>query len=229
MLAIIPARGGSKGLPGKNIKLLGGSPLICHSIKTALASKLIDKVIVSTDDNEIASIAKNCGAEVPFMRPINLAGDSSMAIDSYLHAVDYISRENSNPIKSFVVLLPTAPLRTSQDIDKAIKIFNTKNANSVISVVEALIPLSWYKRITKEGVIENYSSEFIEIKNRQELKKNYVPNGAIYIFRTEVLRSTRQYYTKKTYPYIMPRERSVDIDDSLDFEWAEYLLDKKHK
>jgi len=226
MLAIIPARGGSKGLPGKNIKLLGGLPLICHSIKAALKSNLIDRVIVSTEDNEIASIAKDCGAEVPFMRPANLASDASMVMDAYLHAVDFVAKENSKPVQSFVALLPTVPLRAHEDIDNAIKIFNDKNAKSVISVVEAPIPLHWNMRITKEGILENYSSEFNAIKNRQELEKTYVHNGAIYIFRTEILRLTRQYYTEKTFPYIMPRNRSADIDDLLDFEWAEYLLNK---
>jgi N-acylneuraminate cytidylyltransferase/CMP-N,N'-diacetyllegionaminic acid synthase len=226
MLAIIPARGGSKGFPGKNIKPLGGLPLICHSIKAALKSNLIDRVIVSTEDNEIASIAKDCGAEVPLMRPANLASDTSMVMDAYLHAVDFIAKENSKPIQSFAALLPTVPLRTSEDIDNAIKIFNDKNANSVISVAEAPIPLHWNMRITKEGILENYLSEFNAIKNRQELEKTYVPNGAIYVFRTEILRSTRQYYTEKTFPYIMPRNRSADIDDLLDFEWAEYLLKK---
>ena len=227
MLAIIPARGGSKGLPRKNIKLLDRIPLICHTIKAALKSNLIDKVIVSTDDNEIASIAKDWGAEVPFMRPANLASDTSMVMDAYLHAVDFVAKENSKLIQSFVALLPTVPLRAPEDIDNAIKIFNDKNANSVVSVVEAPVPLHWNMRITKEGILENYSSEFNAIKNRQELEKTYVPNGAIYIFRTEVLKLTRQYYTEKTFPYIMPRNRSADIDDLLDFEWAEYLLNKK--
>lgn len=225
MLAIIPARGGSKGLPGKNIKLLGGLPLICYSIKAALKSNLIDRVIVSTEDNEIASIAKDCGAEV-LMRPANLALDTSMVIDTYLHVVDFITNQNLKPIKSFVALLPTAPLRAPEDINEAIKIFNDKNANSVISVIEAPVPLNWYKRITNEGILQNHTNEFNELNNRQEYKKTYVPNGAVYVFQTEVLRATRQYYTEKTYPYIMPRERSADIDDLLDFEWAEYLLKK---
>ena len=227
MLAIIPARGGSKGLPGKNIKLLGGIPLICHTIKAALESNLIDRVIVSTEDNEIASIAKNCGAEVPFMRSINLASDISMVMDSYLEVVDMIAKENLKPIDSFVALLPTVPLRTSKDIDNAIQIFNDKNANSVISVVEASTPVYWHRTISKEGILENFLPEFNAVKNRQELKKTYLPNGGIYVFCTEVLRSTREYYTNKTYPYIMPKERSADIDDMLDFEWAEHLYKKK--
>jgi N-acylneuraminate cytidylyltransferase/CMP-N,N'-diacetyllegionaminic acid synthase len=227
MLAIIPARGGSKGLPRKNIKLLNGLPLICYSIKAALASNLIDRVIVSTDDNEIASVAKNYGAEVPFMRSIELASDESMVVDTYLEAVDWVAKKNSILIESFVALLPTAPLRTSKDIDDAVKIFKDKNANSVISVVEAPFPLHWNRRITKEGLLENYSPEFNAVKNRQAFEKTYIPNGAVYVFQTEVLRSTREYYTNKTYPYLMPIERSVDIDSLLDFEWAEFLLKTK--
>jgi N-acylneuraminate cytidylyltransferase/CMP-N,N'-diacetyllegionaminic acid synthase len=229
MLAIIPARGGSKGLPGKNLRNLCGLPLICHTIRAALKSNLINKVIISTEDNEIASVAKDCGADVPFMRPHILASDKSMAIDTYLHAVDYISKKSSKQIESFVVLLPTSPLKTSKDIDEAIKIFNHKNAESVISVVEASIPLFWNKYISVEGTLENYVPEFNTIDNRQGLDTTYIPNGAVYVFRTEVLRSKRQYYTKKTYPYIMPKERSVDIDDLIDFEWAEYLLNKNIK
>lgn len=227
MLAIIPARGGSKGLPRKNIKLLDGLPLICYSIKAALDSKLVDRVIVSTEDKEIASISRDFGAEVPFMRPDNLASDKSMVMDTYLNVIDLISQQNSKPVESFVALLPTVPLRTSEDIDEAIKIFNDKKADSVISVVEASTPIHWYRRITNDGKLKNYLPEFDVVKNRQELEKTYVPNGAIYIFRTEVLKLTRQYNTEKTFPYIMPRNRSADIDDLLDFEWAEYLLIKK--
>lgn len=228
MLAIIPARGGSKGLPGKNLKLLDDMPLIYYSIKAALDSKLINRVIVSTDNEEIASIAKNFGAEV-FMRPANLAEDDSMVIDTYLNVVDLIFQQHSKPIVSFVSLLPTSPLRTSKDVDEAIKIFNDKNANSVISVVEASVPLHWHKQITDNGQLKNFLPEFDTIKNRQELKKAYVPNGAIYVFKTEVLRLERQYYTNKTYPFIMPKERSADIDDDFDFEWAKYLFKKNNK
>lgn len=225
MIAIIPARGGSKGLPGKNIKLLGGLPLIYYSINAAIKSKSIDRVIVSTEDNEIASIAKDCGAEV-LIRPTNLALDTSMAIDTYLHVVDFIAKQDLKQIESFAALLPTAPLRSSQDIDEAIKIFNDKNASSVISVTEAPVPLNWYKRITKKGTLENYSHEFDNLKNRQEHESTYVPNGAIFVFKTEILRLKRHYYTDKTYPYIMPRERSIDIDDLFDFKLAEYLVNK---
>lgn len=229
MLAIIPARGGSKGLPGKNIKNLCGIPLICHTIKAALASNLVSRVVVSTDDSDIASIAKDCGAEVPFIRSIDLAGDDSMAMDVYLDMVDKITIEKSQPVESFVALLPTAPLRVSEDIDKAICIFNDKNADSVISVTESMIPVQWHRKITSDGVLCDYFPGNDSLLNRQKLEETYVPNGAIYIFRSEILRTTRQYYTKKTYPYIMPRNRSVDIDEMMDFEWAEFCMSREKK
>ena len=109
MLAIIPARGGSKGLPRKNLKSLNGEPLICHSIKSALLSKSIDRVIVSTDDKEIANISKECGAEVPFLRPVSLAGDKSMVMDTYLHVIDELNKSENKSIREFVALLPTVP------------------------------------------------------------------------------------------------------------------------
>ncbi len=227
MLAIIPARGGSKGLPGKNVKVLGGMPLIGHTIKAALAAESIDRVIVSTDDETIASVAKEFGADVPFFRPLELASDDSMVMDAYLHVVDKVSDEIGEPINGFVALLPTVPLRLSKDINEAVEIFNKNNADSVISVTESPVPIQWYRKINSDGILCDYLPQFNAVKNRQELEQTYVPNGAIYIFRTEVLRATRQYYTDKTYPYIMPRERSADIDVLLDFEWAEFLLERR--
>jgi len=227
MIAIIPARGGSKGLNRKNIRSLGGVPLICHTIKTALAAKSISRVLVSTEDKEIASIALECGAEVPCLRPSKLAADNSIVIDTYLHMLEKISKDSSHTIESFVALLPTVPLRLPIDIDNAVKIFEDKKADTVISVTQAPVPVQWYKKITSEGLLQNYFPEFNLTKNRQEEEITYIPNGSIYIFQTEILRMTRQYYNDNTYPYIMPLERSADIDELIDFEWAEFLLNKK--
>jgi CMP-N,N'-diacetyllegionaminic acid synthase len=224
VIAIIPARGGSKGLPGKNTKLLKGIPLICYSIDTALKAKLISRVVVSTDDEEIATIAKECGAEIPFMRPQELAEDNSMVMDAYFYTLDRLSKESKTTISSFVALLPTVPLRLPEDIDTAVEIFESNKADSVISVTKAPIPVQWYRKINNNGTLCDYLPEFNAVLNRQELEQTYVPNGAIYVFRTERLRETRQYYMDKTCPYIMPRERSADIDELLDFEWAEFLL-----
>jgi CMP-N,N'-diacetyllegionaminic acid synthase len=224
MLAIIPARSGSKGLPGKNIRLLNEIPLICYTIKAALQAESISRVIVSTDDEEIASIAIKCGAEVPFDRPVELAGDNSMVMDAYLYTVDRVAKEDDIKIDAFVALLPTTPLRLAKDIDCAVDIFHTREADSVISVTASEAPPEWHRRINKNGVLESYFTNTNAINNRQDYSRSYIPNGAIYIFNTEKLRSKRQYYMDKTYPYIMPRERSSDIDDLLDFNWTEFLI-----
>jgi len=224
VIAIIPARGGSKGVPGKNTKLLDGIPLICHTILAAIESKLISRVIVSTDDTEIATAAVEYGAEIPFMRPLGLAQDDSMVMDTYFYTVDRIANESSGVVESFVALLPTAPLRLPEDIDNAVSVFLRKKADSVVSVTEAPIPIQWYRKIGGAGVLSDYISGFDAVSNRQELEQAYVPNGAVYVFQTERLRETRQYYMDKTYPYIMPAERSVDIDETLDFDWAEFLI-----
>jgi CMP-N,N'-diacetyllegionaminic acid synthase len=226
MIAIIPARGGSKGLPGKNIKSLNSMPLICYTIKAALSAVGVSRVVVSTDDKNIAYIARKCGADVPFLRPDRLSKDNSIAIDAYLFTIDKIAKEQQKKIHSFVVLLPTSPLRTSEDIDGAIEIFNKYKADSVVSVNEAEHPPEWYLNVDKNKKLVNYLPVSNAVKNRQEFKKLYIPNGAVYIFNTELLREERLYYFNNTYPYIMPRERSVDIDDLLDFEWAEFLINK---
>ena len=227
MIAIIPARGGSKGLPGKNIKLLNGIPLICHSILAALKSNSISRVIVSTDDDEIAKIAKDFGAEVPFVRPKELADDESMVMDTYLYTLDRLSDTSEELIESFVALLPTAPLRSPNDIDNAVEIFLEHKADSVLSVTEADVPIEWYKKIDQKGLLKNYLPEADAVNNRQDHNQAHIPNGAIYVFRLELLRETRQYYHDKTYAYVMPRNRSVDIDEPLDFEWAEFLIQKQ--
>jgi CMP-N,N'-diacetyllegionaminic acid synthase len=226
MIAIIPARGGSKGLPGKNIRDLDGMPLICHTIKSALESESITRVIISTDDDDIAIVAKECGAEVPFNRPSKLAKDNSMVMDAYLYTIDRLVEMENITIDSFIALLPTAPLRRSHDIDMAVEIFNLNKADSVISVTEPDAPAEWYRRIDNDGILRDYFPNTNTIKNRQEFNKSYIPNGAIYIFNVEKLRLSRQYYMDKTYPYVMPRSRSADIDEILDFEWAEFLINK---
>jgi CMP-N,N'-diacetyllegionaminic acid synthase len=227
MIAIIPARGGSKGLPGKNVKLLGGRPLICHSISAALKAKTISRVIVSTDDDEIANVARECGAEVPFMRPKKLATDNSMVMDAYLYTIDRLANESKELIESFVALLPTTPLRSSEDIDNAVVIFLERDADSVLSVSKAAVPIEWYKKIGKDGLLSNYLLEVDAVNNRQDHIEAHIPNGAIYVFQTELLRKKRQYYLDKTYAYVMPRSRSADIDELLDFEWAEFLMYRK--
>lgn len=230
MLALIPARGGSKGLPGKNIKMFNGQPLISYTIQAAREAEIIDRIIVSTDDPDIASIAREYGAEIPFMRPSELAADDSPALDAYLYTLDRLSKEEGKKYDDVVILLPTAPLRTSHDIDQASKIFFEKNADSVISVVETPHPPEWFKLIDDKGVLRNYrTGEGVENnRNRQEYPKTYIPNGAIFIFKTSFLKEKRTYYSDKTFPYLMAKEKSIDIDDIVDFTCAEVLMRKQY-
>lgn len=224
MLAIIPARGGSKGLPGKNIKLFGGQPLICHTIEVAKSSSLISRIVVSTDNEEIASISSAAGAEVPFLRPSEFATDTSMAIDAYFYTIDNLSPLSESKYQSFVALLPTVPLRSSLDIDEAIRLFECKKADSVISVTEPSVPLEWHRKVDSNGVLRPMFPDFNALKNRQDYEETFIPNGAIFIFDTNKLKQSRNYYMEKTYPYIMPQNRSVDIDTEFDFKVAELLL-----
>jgi N-acylneuraminate cytidylyltransferase/CMP-N,N'-diacetyllegionaminic acid synthase len=223
MLAIIPARGGSKGLPGKNIKDLKGKPLIAYTIEAALASKYITRVIISTDDNEIAKIAVGYGAESPFIRPVELATDTARSIDVYKYTLGRMEQEHGDIINDFIVLQPTSPLRTTDDIDKAIELFRKKNADSVVSYCAEHHPIIWHKYIDKEGRFENIFET--GINNRQDERISYYPNGAIYIFRRNMI-NNEQYYTDNSYAYLMDRKRSVDIDTIDDFEYVNFLIER---
>lgn len=226
MLAIIPARGGSKGVPGKNIKPLCGKPLIVYTIEAAMAAKSVDRIILSTDDLQIAEIAGKYDIEIPFMRPAHLAQDDSLAIDNYIYTLDRLNAESSEQFDDFIVLQPTSPFRTEVDIDNAIKLFHEKNADSVISVCEASHPPIWAKKISPSGILKDYFDIDIGNRNRQELEKAYMPNGSIFILKLSFLKNHYIYYSDKTYAFIMSPERSIDIDSPLDFEFAEFLVSR---
>lgn len=221
MIAIIPARGGSKGLPGKNIKSLAGKPLIAYTIDAALHSKYVTRVIVSTDDEEIAAISKQFGAEIPFFRPDYLASDSAKAIDNYNYTVERLSQESGELIEEIVILQPTSPLRVAADIDGAIEMFKYKKADSVISYTQESHPVTWHKYLDDENRFVNIFSDTID--NRQTSRTSYYPNGAVYVFRTKLLKEEK-YYSENSFCYVMPRNRSVDIDFIDDFKYAEFLL-----
>src|SRR5690606_22892236 len=153
--AIIPARGGSKGLPGKNVKLLNGKPMIAYTIEAALNSKSISRVIVSTDDIAIAEVAKSYGAEVPFMRPVDLATDDAKSIDVYTYTIKRLEKEEDILIREIIVLQPTSPFRTAQHIDEAIELYLEKKADSVISYCNEHHPIFWHKYIKEDGRFED--------------------------------------------------------------------------
>jgi len=230
MLAVIPARGGSKGLPGKNIKVLAGKPLIAYSIIAARKSKFIDQIIVSTDSQEIAAVALKYKAKVPFMRPPQLAQDDTPLIDVLIYTIDKLNKQSASKIEDFIVLLPTAPLRATIDIDSAINVFLSKKANSVVAVTQAPSPPSWNRVINKEGKLEPPSTKdrLSLNKNRQELETVFRPN-AMFVLKYSALKKYQNYYSSKTFPCIIPKERSIDIDDQLDFDIAEFLISKNEK
>ncbi len=224
MVALIPARGGSKGLPNKNILEFNGRPLIEYTIEAALKAEGIDRVIVTTDSIQIAEVAVKVGAEVPFIRPKELATDNASAIDVYLHAIEYLRQEENICIEKFMVLLPTAPLRTSVHIEEALALFEGEGADTLISMKLAETPISWYFKKNEKGRVKNAGlTTRTALENRQVNEAYYVPNGAIYILDYEVLKNNRTYYTDNTITYIMNREASVDIDTKYEFEFAEYL------
>ena len=224
IVGLVTARGGSKSIPGKNVKPLAGKPLIAWTIEAALQSRGLNRVIVSTDDNEIAEVARGWGAEVPFMRPSELAQDDSPHIDAVEHAIHWLAAHGNSRPDYVMTLQPTSPLRTAVDIDAAIQIAEDTDATAVASVCETSHHPYLAKRILPDRTLVDFVSSDIAYLRRQALPPAYVLNGAIYLNRRESLLHDRTFLAKGTYAYIMPPERSLDIDSELDFRFAEFTL-----
>ena len=225
-IAIIPARGGSKGIPKKNLKLLAGKPLIYYTIQEALRSKYLDRIIVSTEDKEIEEISKKIGARV-IERHKELAKDDSPTIDVVFHVLEILKMKSYNP--DIVILLqPTSPLRKAEDINNAIKLFLNSGCESVVSVCEVEHPLYWSFRV-EEGYLKPLFGDKYLRMGRQDLEKVYMPNGAIFVSTPQTLYKYKSFYCNHIIPYIMPIERSVDIDNEVDFMLAELLLRKEYE
>lgn len=219
IIAIIPARGGSKRLPGKNIKLLNNKPLIYWSIKAAKESKYIDKLIVSTDDNEIAKISRQFGAEVPFSRPKELSNDNSDSISVIKHAIEFYDK-----IYEYVLLLqPTSPLRLTIDIDNSIKLLNEKT-KSVVSVCEAEHSPLWCNTLPGDLSMKDFIRPELNNIRSQDLPKYYRLNGAIYVAGTEYIYRHNGFIGENTRAYIMPQSRSADIDTETDWKSVEAIV-----
>jgi N-acylneuraminate cytidylyltransferase/CMP-N,N'-diacetyllegionaminic acid synthase len=225
ILALIPARGGSKGLPGKNILSFCGKPLIARTILEAQKSRYLDKVVVSTDDEAIAGVSRKYGACVPFLRPRKLATSTSNMIDVVLHCLDSLVKKNEM-FDMVVLLQPTSPLRTTQDIDRAIELFFKKKATSVISVCVSEHHPWWSISLGKGFKVDKFLGGSSLHKNRQVLPDYFRINGAVYISTAELLREKRSFLSRNTYAYIMSPEKSIDIDNKIDFEFAEFLAKK---
>lgn len=224
IIAIIPVRGGSKGLPRKNIRLFAGKPLVAWTIEEAKCSKYIDKIIVSTEDEEIAEISKNYNAEV-IIRPEELASDFSPVIDSIFHVINTI-KYNYEP-HIIVQLQATSPLRTVDDIDSAIDLFNECDCDSVISMSKVDSSPYWYFTFDHHTLKPLFGLKYFNSR-RQDLEIIYKPNGSLYITSIVNLSKNNGFYCKKIVPYIMPTERSIDINEEIDFKLAELLFKKNH-
>jgi N-acylneuraminate cytidylyltransferase len=219
VLAVIAARGGSKGLPRKNVLPVGGKPLIAWTIEAALASRRIDRTILSTDDDEIALVASRFGCEVPFRRPAALASDDAASIDVVLHAVD----EVGEGFDWLVLLQPTSPLRQAADIDAAVDMCQGTSAPACVGVTQLEEPLAWVYGRDRDGELTALGLEEAVVR-RQDAAQHVRLNGAVYVANVDALRRFRRFVMPGTRGYLMPRDRSVDIDDHTDLMIADALL-----
>jgi len=218
VLALIPARGGSKGIPRKNVRSIAGKPLIAWTIEAALRSSMLKEVVVSTDDLEIAEVAQQWGARTPFMRPPELALDNTPGIDPVLHALDMLSG-----FDAVLLLQPTSPLRSTEDIDNCIALAERTNAQCVVSVCEPAQHPYWTYRLDGVGHLQPLQ-DLPFVSRRQELPPVYAANGALYFARTTWLQEKRTFITPETMGFVMPSDRSVDLDTAMDWKLAELLM-----
>ncbi len=223
-LALIPARAKSKRLPNKNILPLVGKPLISWTIEAALKSQYIDEIFISTDSPKIVEIAKKYDIYVPFLRPSSLSQDDTPTMDVVRHVIEYY-KENKKDFDYIVLLQPTSPLRREKDVDCAIEFLFQKNADGVISVAETFHSPLWMNTLPEDLSMKDFLPKNIINKRSQDLPTYYMLNGAIYIGKTnKVLRENTFFLSDNIYAYIMPREKSIDIDDKIDFRLAEILM-----
>lgn len=230
IIAIIPARGGSKGLPGKNIKPLLGKPLIAWTIEKARSSKYIDRVFTSTDDKKIAEVSKKYGVEIPFLRPAKMAKDKSPVSEAIMHALSRFE-EMGERFDILIILEPTSPLRKDNDIDNAIELFarNMNKADSLVSCGEVRLENPFIMKKIEKG----YANPLIKISKgiyqRQQLPKAYFPYGVIYLSKVDSFKKYGTVYQKRTIPYLVERWENYEIDDIYDFLCVEAVLKNKLK
>lgn len=219
ILAIIPARGGSKGVLRKNIKLAGGKPLIAWIIEASKKSQYIDRLILSSDDDEIISVAKEYGCEVPFIRPARLSRDDSSASDVILHVLKEIGG-----FKYVMLLQPTSPMTSTKDIDGCIEFCMNTNSTSVVSVSEPGKSPYWMFNMDQEKrLIPLFGEKYFNMR-RQDLSTVYMPTGAVYIAEIDWFLKNRSFYSNSTKGYIISKERSLDIDSEIDFKMFEMMI-----
>jgi CMP-N,N'-diacetyllegionaminic acid synthase len=229
VLGIVPARGGSKSIPRKNVQPFLGKPLVAWTIEAALQSRCLVRTIVSTDDPEIAHVAQEWGAEVPFVRPPELAQDDTPGVVPILHALEWLEANEHYEPDMVMCLQPTSPLRTAQDIRAAIQLHLAKKADGVVSVTPVEHHPYWMKRLDAEGRMRDFVTSNPPVWRRQDLPPAYCLNGAIYLAGRDVLLTRNSWYTENTFAYIMPPERSLDIDTPWQWHLAEAILKGRYE
>ena len=222
ILAIIPARRNSKGLPGKNIKNFLGKPLFVHSVEQAKNSKLIDRIVITSDCEEVKRISSKLNVSF-ISRPKELATDTAHTPAAIHHAVEFLKKKTETTYNLIVMLQPTSPLRSTQDIDNAIEMLKDCNRKSIVSVCETSCNLRYINMLPEDLCMENFLEINGNKSNRQYYDKNYQLNGAVYVSWYDYFLENKGFYGKKTYAYVMPQERSVDIDTNFDFKLAEFF------
>lgn len=221
VLGLIPARGGSKGVPRKNVREIAGKPLIAWTIEAALAARRLAAIVVSTEDDEIADTARRWGADVPFVRPAQLAADESPGIDPVLHALETLPG-----FDAVLLLQPTSPLRTAQDIDGILHLASERGAPTAISVRPVADHPAWMYRLSASGALDSFAPDLAS-RRRQDLEPLVIPNGALYFGRRATLFQQRAFSGPGTLGYAMPASRSLDIDTAEDWHAAEDALARK--
>ncbi|MGE0128191.1 MAG: acylneuraminate cytidylyltransferase family protein [Blastocatellales bacterium] len=225
VLGLIPARGGSKGVPRKNIKLLCGRPLLAYTADAAFASRRLSRVILSTEDEEIAEVARSCGLEIPFLRPVELGRDETPMLPVVQHAVRFLE-ERGDHFDAICLLQPTNPVRTADDIDGCIQLLESNDADAVVTVlpVPAEHNPHWVYFRDDQGRLRLSTSEAAPIPRRQELPPAFHREGSVYVTRRETLMERNSFYGARLLGYEMNAERSVNIDDHEDWLRAEGLI-----
>ena len=220
-ILLIPARGGSKGVPKKNIRLFNGKPLIAYSIECAKGSKYVDRIMVSTEDEETASVSRTHGAEVPFLRPAEMAGDKSPVMDAVLHHLDTLKATEGYEPTHLLLLQTTSPLRRSGDIDRAVELFQARDAESLVSICQTE---SWLLMKDAEDRLTILPNDTKLMTNRQENPKFYKFDGCmIYLIKTDVMRREKSFVGGNLVGYEIERWRAADIDESQDFVVSELI------
>lgn len=223
-IALITARGGSKRLPGKNVRPLAGKPLIVWSIEAALAARSIRRVLVSTDDEAIADSAAKAGAEVPFLRPAELSGDHASHYDVVAHALDWLESAEGALPDLLCLLQPTSPLRTAADIDATVDLVRSSGADSGFAVSQVPVHPYYMYRLDPSGSAEPYLPQLQGYVRSQDLEPVYHVNGAVYVLRPSTFRQRNSVLSGRPMAHVMPPERAVDIDDEHDFALAEAIV-----